>query len=114
MLQDEADAVFGAKSDPSTEGLRAIYNAGYKRGATVDRCEGDSKNMTVREFPVFAPVAMAGIGGRIPKTIVDRGVVFNMRHRASDEKVTGFWGRDAEPVGKALAAQVNKADSGQD
>ena len=57
ILQDEADAVFTGKGTPQAEELRALFNSGYKRGATVDRCEGDSKNMVVREFPVFAPVA---------------------------------------------------------
>jgi 5S rRNA maturation endonuclease (ribonuclease M5) len=107
VLQDEADAVFGKSSNPQTEDLRAIYNSGYKRGATVDRCEGDSKNMTVREFPVFAPVAMAGLAGKIPKTIIDRGVVFHMRHRAPDEHVAEYRGRDAEPAGRALAARLD-------
>src|SRR5258708_31071769 len=60
VLQDEADAIFGKTNNPQAEDLRALFNAGYKRGATVDRCEGDAKNMKVREFPVFAPVALAG------------------------------------------------------
>jgi hypothetical protein len=68
ILQDEADAVFGRTTAPQAEDLRALFNSGYKRGATVDRCEGDSKNMRVREFPVFAPVALAGLAGKMPAT----------------------------------------------
>jgi hypothetical protein len=71
ILQDEADAVFGRTTNPQAEDLRALFNSGYKRGATVDRCEGDSKNMRVREFPVFAPVALAGLAGKMPATITD-------------------------------------------
>ena len=63
ILQDEADAVFGRTNNPKPKTSRALFNAGYKRGATVDRCEGDAKNMKVREFPVFAPVALAGLPG---------------------------------------------------
>jgi len=95
VLQDEADAVFGKTTTPQTEDLRALFNAGYKRGATVDRCEGDAKHMVVREFPVFAPVALAGLAGKVPNTILDRAVVFHMRHRAADEQIDEFRERDA-------------------
>jgi len=45
------------------EDLRALLNAGYKRTATVARCVGDAKSMNVTRFPVYAPVALAGIAG---------------------------------------------------
>jgi 5S rRNA maturation endonuclease (ribonuclease M5) len=95
VLQDEADAVFGRTTNPQAEDLRALFNAGYKRGATVDRCEGDAKNMKVREFPVFAPVALAGLAGKLPATITDRSVTLHMRRRAPDEHVAEFRERDA-------------------
>ncbi|WP_232535210.1 DUF3631 domain-containing protein [Nocardia terpenica] len=106
ILQDEADAVFGRTANPQTEDLRALFNAGYKRGATVDRCEGDSRNMKVREFPVFAPLALAGISGHLPATILTRAVTIHMRRRAPGETVAPFRERDAEseaaPIREAL------------
>ncbi|WP_307817268.1 DUF3631 domain-containing protein [Nocardia acididurans] len=96
VLQDEADAVFGRSNNPQAEDLRALFNAGYKRGATVDRCEGDSKNMKVVEFPVFAPVALAGIAGNMPATITTRSVTIHMRRRAPGETVAPFRERDAD------------------
>ncbi|WP_280215930.1 DUF3631 domain-containing protein [Nocardia cyriacigeorgica] len=96
VLQDEADAVFGRTNNPQAEDLRALFNAGYKRGATVDRCEGDSKNMKVVEFPVFAPVALAGIAGNMPSTITTRAVTIHMRRRAPGETVAPFRERDAD------------------
>ncbi|WP_326548703.1 DUF3631 domain-containing protein [Mycolicibacterium sp. ND9-15] len=95
VLQDEADAVFGKTNNPQAEDLRALFNAGYKCGATVDRCEGDAKNMKVREFPVFAPVALAGLAGKMPATITDRAITLHMRRRAPDEHVAEFRERDA-------------------
>ncbi len=95
VLQDEADALFGRTTNPQAEDLRALFNAGYKRGATVDRCEGDAKNMKVREFPVFAPLALAGLAGKMPATILDRSVVMHMRRRSPDEHVDEFRERDA-------------------
>jgi hypothetical protein len=108
VLQDEADAIFGKSASPQSEDLRAVFNAGYKRGATVDRCEGDAKNMKVKEFPVFAPVALAGLAGKMPRTIIDRAVTLHMRRRAPDEELVDWRERDAlaaaEPLKERLAA----------
>lgn len=112
VLQDEADAVFGKNSSPQAEDLRALFNAGYKRGATVDRCEGDSKNMKVVEFPVFAPVALAGLAGRMPQTILDRSVTIHMRRRAPDEHVAEFRERDASAAAGTLRDKLDAWASG--
>jgi hypothetical protein len=105
VLQDEADRVFSSKT-PQTEDLVALFNSGYKSGATVDRCEGDAKNMRVVEFPVFAPVALAGLAGKMPATIMDRAVPLHMRKRAPDEHVAEFRGRDAETEAAPLREQI--------
>lgn len=96
ILQDESDAVFGKMTSPQTEELRALYNSGYKRGATVDRCEGDAKKMRVREFPVFAPVALAGLAGKMPDTITSRAVTLHMRRRRPADSVAEYRERDAK------------------
>jgi hypothetical protein len=108
ILQDEADAVFTGKGTPQAEELRALYNSGYRRGATVDRCEGDAKNMVVREFPVFAPVALAGLAGKMPRTILDRAVALHMRRRAPDERVADFRERDAKVEAEPLRTRLEK------
>ncbi|MDM7490736.1 DUF3631 domain-containing protein [Rhodococcus sp. CSLK01-03] len=95
ILFDEVDAIFGRTSTPQVEDLRALLNSGYKRGATVDRCEGDAKNMKVREFPVFAPVALAGLAGKMPRTITSRAITIHKRRRAPGEVVHPFRERDA-------------------
>jgi 5S rRNA maturation endonuclease (ribonuclease M5) len=106
ILQDEADAVFGKTTNPQSEDLRALFNAGYKRGATVDRCEGDAKSMKVREFPVFAPVALAGLAGKMPATITDRAITLHMRRRAPDEHVAEFRERDAKADAEPLRGRI--------
>ncbi|MGF2945833.1 DUF3631 domain-containing protein [Mycobacterium sp. Lab-001] len=109
VLQDEADAIWSRTSSPQAEDLRALFNAGYKRGATVDRCEGDSKNMKVVEFPVFAPVALAGLAGKMPRTILDRAAaVFHMRRRAPDEHVAEFRERDAAVAAAPLRDRMQR------
>ncbi|WP_275579470.1 DUF3631 domain-containing protein [Mycobacterium riyadhense] len=106
VLQDEADAIFGRATNPQAEDLRALFNAGYKRGATVDRCDGDAKNMKVHEFPVFAPVALAGLAGKMPATITDRSVTMHMRRRAPDEHLAEFRERDAAMEAAPLREQI--------
>jgi hypothetical protein len=49
VLLDECDAVFGSRAREH-EDLRAILNAGHRRGATYARCVGEGAKMTVRSF----------------------------------------------------------------
>ncbi|MGB3440827.1 MAG: DUF3631 domain-containing protein [Actinophytocola sp.] len=96
LLFDEIDAVFSPKTGGNNEDLRALLNAGYKRTATVARCVGDAKSMNVARFPVYAPVALAGIAGGMPATITTRAVTIHMRKRRYDEVVEEFIEEDVE------------------
>lgn len=112
ILQDEFDAVWSRNASPGAEDLRALYNSGYRRGATVDRCEGDGAKMQVREFRVYAPVAMAGLSGRLPGTVETRSIIIDMQRRAPNERVGDFRKRRAaaeiEPVVSNLAYWVTQ------
>lgn len=112
---DEVDAIFGRSANPQVEDLRALLNSGYKRGATVDRCEGDSKNMKVREFPVFSPVALAGLAGNMPATITTRAITIHKRKRAPGEVVHPYRERDAvveaEPIRDDLATWITEVST---
>jgi hypothetical protein len=88
LLIDEVDTIFSPKASASGEEVRGILNAGYRRGATVLRVEGDRKR-EVKEFPVFAPVATAGIG-TLPSTVQDRAIPIRLRKRAPHEHVERF------------------------
>ncbi|MEV0570647.1 DUF3631 domain-containing protein [Dactylosporangium sp. NPDC050588] len=116
ILFDEVDAIFNPKASGNYEDLRALLNSGYKRGATVARCVGDAKAMTVQRFPVFSPVALAGLAGNMPPTITTRAVTIHMRRRAPGETVEPFREKFAEriaaPIREHLAAWV--ADVAQD
>jgi Protein of unknown function (DUF3631) len=89
LLIDEADAIFSPKANGPTEELRAILNAGYRRGATVLRVEGDRKK-EVKAFAVFSAVAIAGIGRYLPDTVDDRSIKIPLRKRAPHETVERF------------------------
>lgn len=96
ILLDEADTIFGRVGSASSHReLRGIINAGHRRGSTVPRCVGSED---VKEFRVFGPVAMAGLG-RLPDTIASRSVEIVMRkRRVSDAPVRPFRLRFAEPM----------------
>ncbi len=88
LLFDEVDTVFGRKGKDDDNGdLRALLNAGYKRGATIPRCVGPTH--AVEHFPVFAAVALAGLGD-LPDTLMSRSVIVRMRKRKSSEPVEPF------------------------
>jgi hypothetical protein len=112
LLVDEVDATF-AKDSAATEGLRAIYNAGYRAGAVVPRCVGQAHE--VRDFEVFCPKAYAGIKA-LPDTVADRSVPIVLRRRTAQERTParfrlGPVGRALEPARKALEAWGEEAEA---
>lgn len=108
ILFDEVDAIFNPKNGGNYEDLRALLNAGYKQGATVARCVGDAKKMKVERFPVFAPVALAGLAGRMPGTLTTRAVTIHMRRRGPGEHVDPYRERDVEFTTEPLREQLSE------
>ena len=105
ILLDEIDTAFSDKIDPNKEGIRAVLNAGFERGATVPRCHGQSHEL--KDFSVFCPKAFAGIGN-IPETVASRSIKIPMVRRRKDQTVAKFRKRDVEqaalPIRQALKA----------
>jgi hypothetical protein len=108
LLFDEVDAIFNPKNGGNYEDLRALLNAGYKQGSTIARCVGDAKQMKVERFPVFAPVALAGLAGKMPATITTRAIAIHMRRRAPGETVEPFRERDAEQEAEPLRDRLTE------
>ena len=103
LMLDEADAIFGPKANGNTEGLRALLNAGNRRGTTVPRCVGPSQKLT--DFKVFSAKAVAGIG-KLPDTVADRAIPIRLKRRAPQELVERFRRRDVEPEAAELRDRV--------
>ncbi len=85
VLLDEVDAIFGPKAR-DREDLRAMLNAGYRRGSPVLRCVGDGSKQKVESFDVFAAKALASIGD-LPDTLADRSLVIRLKRRGPTESV---------------------------
>lgn len=106
LLFDEVDAIWNKRGkDDSHEDLRALLNCGYKRGATIPRCVGPKHEVT--DFPVFAAVALAGLGD-LPNTIMSRAIVIRMHRRAPTEDVEPFRTRMHETSGHLLRDKLMK------
>lgn len=99
---DEVDTIFGPAAGDHEE-LRGVLNAGHRRGAVVHRCDGPK--LEVKEFPVFTPVVLAGIG-HVPDTVADRAVVIRMKRRAPGDKVESFRRRKVAPAATELRQRV--------
>jgi hypothetical protein len=105
VLFDEVDAVFGPRAKDANEDIRALLNAGYRRGAVVGRCVMQGSIAVTEELPSFAPVALAGLG-RLPDTILTRSIVVWMQRRAPDEPVTPYRRRDYAEEGQQICSRL--------
>jgi hypothetical protein len=113
LLLDEIDAVFASNTD-RTEPLRAVLNAGNRRGGSATRVVGQGTTMAVRDFGVFCPKVLAGIDtGRLPDTIRDRAIVLHMKRRHGGERVERwrerFMDGEAQPLVSALEGWATAA-----
>lgn len=106
LFFDEYDTLFGTKkAADDNEDLRALLNAGFRRGKPVLRCDGP--NNDVREFPSFAMAALAGIGD-LPDTVEDRSVSIHLRRRAPHEKVKPLRAKRDVPRLHQLRAELSE------
>jgi len=93
LLVDEVDTLFSRGSDEASEALRGIFNTGFYRTGSVPRVAGPHGE--VRNFSVFCPKALSGIGS-LPDTVADRCIPIRMVRRKPNQEVTRFRRRVAE------------------
>jgi uncharacterized protein DUF3631 len=110
LLLDEADAIWG--KDNEHEGLRALLNAGHRRGVRVPRMIGSGSDMKVAEFDVFCCKAIAGIG-QLPDTVADRSIPIRLSRRMKTEHVERFRFKEAQaladPIRRGLERWAEEA-----
>jgi hypothetical protein len=106
LLLDEGDAIFNSRGE-QYEPLRALLNAGFKRGTVVPRCVGEGAHQKLINFTVFCPKAIAAIGN-LPDTITDRSILIKMDRASPEEqrRLVRLRSREAEveaqPIRDAL------------
>ncbi len=87
------------------EEVRAIINAGHRRGAKVPRTVSTGNKHEVKMFPVFGPRALAGIG-KLPDTVADRSIPVRMLKKKRSEKVEKFREVGSRPRGRAIVTDA--------
>lgn len=113
LLLDEGDTIFNAKVN-GTEPLRAILNAGFRRGAVVPRCVGEGAKQQLINFDTFCPKAVASIGD-LPDTVEDRSIIVRLDRATPTEQrtLTRLRFREGEteavPIREALARWAESA-----
>lgn len=104
ILYDEIDTVFGPKAKDN-EDVRAMLNAGHRRGANAGRCVTRGTTIETEEFPAYCAVALAGLND-LPDTIQSRAIVLRMRRRAPSEHVQPWRERTCGPEAEQLADRL--------
>ena len=104
LLLDEYENIWRDDSDHGQD-LRAIIDAGHRRGATVGRVVGQGSELVPHDFEVFCPVALAGVG-RLPDSVRSRSVVIRMRRRGPDETVEPYEREEAWSVAGPLRRRL--------
>jgi hypothetical protein len=111
LFYDEIDTVYGQKAR-GNEDLRAVLNAGHRRGATAGRGSWGNDGLTGQDYPAYCAVALAGLG-ELPDTIADRAVVIPMKKRKRTERVEPWRGRvhgsEATLLGELLGSWMQEA-----
>jgi Protein of unknown function (DUF3631) len=98
LLLDEGDNL-GLLNNPV---LRAIFNAGHRRGGVISRFVGGRS----QRFPVHAPLAVAAIG-TLPLPIMHRAITIYMRRHAPSDAVLQPL-EEFSPVFPAARTEISK------
>ena len=114
ILYDELDAVFGSEGRRRlNERMRSEINAGHGRGENIALQVGGK----VKEFELYAPMALAGKMGiyDVPDTIRTRSIIIPMQRRLEDGKGERWDDRihpvEAEPIRWMLRCWVELVHS---
>lgn len=103
LLLDETEPFNAKNKSEMTQILLAVLNVGYRKGATVLRCDG--KEHKPRRFPVYGAKMFAAIG-RLPDTLLDRSIVIHMKRRTKDQKVGRFLQARIQTESKPLEESI--------
>jgi hypothetical protein len=98
LLLDEGDNL-GLFNNPV---LRAVFNAGHRRGGVISRFVGGRS----RRFPVYAPLAVAAIGTLPLPTMHRASTIYLRRHGRGDAVLQPL--NDFDPTFPAARSEIGK------
>jgi hypothetical protein len=107
---DQTQLIDEADSCQNLDGLRSVLNAGFRQGGKVKRMEaGSNGSYTPREFSVYAPRVLAGIGLEILNaTTLDRTFTIQMVRQKRTERGQRFRMNRVKPEADALRGEIEQ------
>jgi hypothetical protein len=106
LLLDETDPVFRGDKD-FAEALRGVLNNGYCQGGVYSCCVPHGKEIELKDFSVFCPKALAGIG-KLPDTVASRSIPIRMKRAMRGDVYERFRFRNVKPEAASLFDRVFK------
>lgn len=107
LLLDEVDRTLNPK-DPGTAERVAILNTGYKRGGTRPALVAQGSEWVAKEFPTFAPVAIAGNSPELPDDTRSRCIEVRLLPAISEAIEDSDW-EEIEPDADLLREAILQA-----
>jgi len=107
LLLDEVDRTLNPR-DPGTAERLAILNTGYKRGGTRPTLVAQGSDWVAKEFPTFAPVAIAGNTPELPDDTRSRCIEVRLLPAFSDAIEDSDW-EEIEPDADLLREAIRQA-----
>jgi len=108
VLFDEIDTVFG-KNARHNEDIRALINAGYRRGMGSGRVAKKGDLFTTEEISAYCAFALAGIGiDTLPDTVLSRSIILSMRRRTANEIVEPWRERTCSEEGNEIRDRLTR------
>jgi hypothetical protein len=91
-LIDEVELLFRAHGDAAerSNDLLSVLNLGHRRGGRIGRLMPWKKTYRMQHFDVFAPVAYAIRGDRLPPTLWSRSIRVRLERKFADDHVDDF------------------------
>jgi hypothetical protein len=105
LLLDETDQALKT-GDEYAAALTGILNNGYRPGMPYTMCVGQGTKIVQKDFNVFCPKAIAGIGS-LPDTVADRSIPIRME-RQIGHKAEKFRRREVLPEAELLHTRISK------
>jgi len=106
LFYDEIDTFYGSRARGNQD-LRALLNAGHRRGATAGRGSWDNGTLEGQDYPAYCAVALAGLG-KLPETVADRAVLVHMKKRKRTERVEPWRDRVNASEATDLGERLNR------
>jgi len=104
LLLDEMDCALKT-GDEYSAALTGVLNNGYRPGMPYTMCVGQGASITEKNFNVFCPKALAGIG-QLPDTVADRSIPLRLKRQSKDHRAEKFHRRDVAPQASELRGKI--------